>query len=69
VTPLFLALLGLLDPRAGFRIAIAAGILSLGGFGIREARAAGLGWWRSLGIAMVLLVAGVGVLWLEISLH
>ena len=49
--------------------AIAAGVLSLAGFAVREARAAGLGWGRSLGIAAVLLAAGIGLLWLEVSLH
>ena len=61
--------LGLLDSTAGLRAAIAAGILSLAAFGVREARAAGLGWGRSLGVATVLLAAGVGLVWLEVSLH
>lgn len=69
VVPLILAMLGLLDDRTGLRAAIAAGVLSLAGFAVREARAAGLGWGRSLGIAAVLLAAGIGLLWLEVSLH
>ena len=62
-------MLGLLDSTAELRAAIAAGILSLAAFGVREARAAGLGWGRSLGVATVLLAAGVGLVWLEVSLH
>ena len=69
VIPLALAMLGLLDDRAGLRAAIAAGVLSLAAFAVREARAAGLAWWPSLWIAMVLLAAGIGLLWLEVSLH
>ena len=67
--PLLLAALGLLENRTGFRAAIAAGLLSLGAFAVREARQAGLGWARSLGVAAVLLAAGLGLLWLELSLH
>jgi hypothetical protein len=67
--PLGLAMLGLLEDRTGLRAAITAGVLSLGAFGVREARAAGLGLGRSLGVATMLLAAGVGLLWLEISLH
>jgi hypothetical protein len=67
--PLFLAMVGLLEDRAGLRAAIAAGVLSLGAFAVREARVAGLGWARSLQIASVLVVAGVGLLLLEVSLH
>ena len=67
--PLILAMLGLLENRAGLRAAIAAGVLSLGVFAVREARQAGLGWARSLGVAAVLLAAGIGLLWLELSLH
>jgi hypothetical protein len=62
-------MLDLLDDRTGFRAAIAAGVLSLAAFAVREARVAGLGWARSLWVATVLLAAGVGLLWLEISLH
>jgi hypothetical protein len=67
--PLVFAILGLLDDTAGLRAAIAAGLLSLAGFATGKARAAGLGWGRSLGVATVLLAAGVGLVWLEISLH
>lgn len=67
--PLVLAMVGLLDDQGGLRAAIAAGVLSLAAFAVREARAAGLGWGRSFGVATVLLVAGVGLLWLEVSLH
>lgn len=67
--PLLFAIFGLLDDAAGLRAAIGAGILSLGVFSIREARAAGLGWGRSLWVATVLPAVGVGVLWLEVSLH
>jgi hypothetical protein len=69
VVPLILAMLGLLDDRAGLQAAVVAGVLSLAAFAVREARAAGLGWGRSLGIATVLLAAGIGLLWLEVSLH
>jgi hypothetical protein len=69
LVPLFLAMVGLLEDRAGVRAAIAVGVLSLGAFAVREARVAGLGWTRSLRIATVLVVAGVGLLWLEVSLH
>ncbi len=67
--PLFFAILGVLDDRAGMRAAIATGILSLAAFALLRARTAGLGWGRSLWIATVLLAAGVGLLWLEVSLH
>jgi len=67
--PLVLAMLSLIDDRAGLRAAIVASVLSLAAFAVREARAAGLGWGRSLEIATVLLAAGVGLLWLEVSLH
>lgn len=67
--PLALAMLGVLDDRAALRAATGAGVLSLAAFAVREARAAGFGWWRSLWIAMVLLAAGIGLLWLEVSLH
>jgi len=67
--PLVLAMLGLLEDRAGLQAAIAAGVLSLTAFAVQEARAAGLGWGRSVWIATVLLAAGVGLLWLEVSLH
>lgn len=62
-------MLGLLEDRAGLKAAIAAGVLALAAFAVREARAAGLGWGRSLWIAAILLGAGVGLLWLEVSLH
>ena len=67
--PLVLAMVGLLEDRAGLRAATAAGVLSLGAFAVREARVAGLGWARSLWIATALVVAGLGLLWLEVSLH
>jgi hypothetical protein len=67
--PLVLATVGLLEDRTGVRAAIVAGILSLGAFAVREARVAGLSWARSLWIAAILVVAGVGLLWLEVSLH
>ena len=67
--PLVLAMLGILENRVGLRSAIAAGVLSLGAFAVREARQAGLSWARSLWVAGVLLAAGVGLLWLEVSLH
>jgi hypothetical protein len=67
--PVVFAMLGLLDDRTGMRAAIVAGILSLAAFALWRARTAGLGWGRSLWIATVLLAAGVGLLWLEISLH
>ena len=38
-------------------------------FAVREARVAGVSWGRSLWVAAVLLVAGAGLLWLEVSLH
>lgn len=69
LVPLVLAMVGLLDDRAGLRGAIGAGLLSLAAFAVREARTAGLGWGRSIGIALVLLAAGVGLLWLEVRLH
>ena len=67
--PLVVAMLGLFEDRAGLRAAIAAGVLSLAAFSVREARAAGLGWGRSVWVATILLAAGVGLLWLEVSLH
>ncbi len=67
--PLVLAMVGLLEDRMALRAATAAGVLSLGAFAVREARVAGLGWARSLWIASALVVAGVGLLWLEVSLH
>jgi hypothetical protein len=67
--PLVLAVFGLTGDRSAFRIAIAAGLLSLAAIALREARIANLGWGRSVGLAGVLTVAGIGLLWLEISLH
>jgi hypothetical protein len=67
--PLLLAMLGIVSAHTGLRAAVAAGICSLGVFAVREARAAGVGWSRSAGIAAFLVLAGIGVLWLEISLH
>jgi hypothetical protein len=67
--PLIAGVLGALDDRTAMRVAIAAGVLSLAGWALREARAAGIGWGRSVGIATVLLVAGLGLLWLEVRLH
>jgi hypothetical protein len=67
--PLVFAMVGLLKDRAALRAATAAGVLSLGAFAVREARVAGLGWARSLMIAAGLVVAGVGLLWLEVTLH
>jgi hypothetical protein len=46
VVPLVLAMLGLLEDRAGLQAAIAVGFLSLAAFAVREARAAGLRWGR-----------------------
>ena len=69
LTPLVLAILGVLSDQAGFRAGIAVGVLSLAVFAVREARAAGVGWARSMEIAAILLIAGVGLLWLEVSLH
>lgn len=69
LVPLVLAMFGLLDDRAGLRGAIGAGLLSLAAFAVREARTAGLGWGRSIGIALFLLAAGIGLLWLEVRLH
>ena len=67
--PLVLAMLDVLEDQAGLRAAIGAGVLSLGTFAVREARVAGISWGRSLWVAAVLLAAGAGLLWLEISLH
>jgi hypothetical protein len=69
LVPLGLAMVGLLEDRTALRAATAAGVLSLGAFAVREARVTGLGWARSLRIAAALVVAGVGLLWLEVSLH
>ena len=69
LTPLVLAMLGALEDRAGLQAAIGAGVLSLATFSVRQARAAGIGWRRSIWLATVVLAAGVGLLWLEISLH
>jgi len=43
LVPLIIAMLGLLDDRAGLQAAVVAGVLSLAAFAVREARAAGLG--------------------------
>lgn len=69
LTPLVLATLGVVGDQAGFRAGIAVGVLSLAAFAVREARVAGVGWGRSIAIAGIVLIAGVGLLWLEISLH
>ncbi len=69
LTPLVLATLGVVSDQAGLRAGIAVGVLSLAAFAVREARAAGVGWGRSIEIAAILLIAGVGLLWLEVSLH
>jgi hypothetical protein len=64
-----LGVLGILSGKTAVRTAIAAGIASLGVFAIREARTAGLGWRRSLLMAAGLVLAGVSLLWFEVSLH
>jgi hypothetical protein len=69
VVPLLLGVLGILSGKTAVRTAIAAGIASLGVFAIREARTAGLGWRRSLLMAAGLVLAGVSLLWFEVSLH
>ena len=69
VFPLFLGVVGILPAPTSVRAAIAAGIASLGVFAIREARTAGLGWRRSLLMAAGLVLAGVALLWFEVSLH
>jgi hypothetical protein len=69
LVPLVLAMIDLLDDRAGLRAATGVGLLSLAAFAVRESRIAGIGWVRSLGIAAVLLTVGIGLLWLEVSLH
>ena len=69
VVPLFLGAVGILSAPTAVRTAIAAGVASLWVFAIREARAAGLGWRRSLPIATALLLAGVALLWYEVSRH
>ena len=67
--PLLLAMIGLIDDRAALRGAVVACLLMLAVIAVWEARSAGLAWSRSLGVSAVLLAAGIGVLWLEISLH
>ena len=69
VVPLLLGMVGVLSDPTAVRTAIAAGIASLGVFAIREARDAGLGWRRSLLMAAGLVLAGVALLWFEVSLH
>ena len=69
VVPLFLGAVGILSAPTAVRTAIAAGVASLWVFAILEARAAGLGWRRSLLIAAALLLAGVALLWYEVSRH
>ena len=69
MVPLLLAILGLLDDRTGLRVATAAGLASLAGFTVQEARAAGAGWWSSMWIAAVLLAGGLALLRLEVALH
>ena len=67
--PLFLAMIGLIDDPAALRGAVVACILALAVIATWEARSAGLAWSRSLGVSTVLLVAGIGLLWLEVALH
>lgn len=67
--PLALAVVGLLEDRTAARLALVAGLAALAGFAVREARLAGLEWLRSIVVAVMLLIAGVGLLWLEVSLH
>lgn len=69
VFPLALGVIGFLSGRTAVRAAIAAGVASLGVFAIWQARESGLTWGRSLVIAAGLLLAGIGLLWLEVSLH
>ncbi len=69
MVPLVLAMLGLLDDRTGMWVATAAGLASLAGFSVMEARAAGAGWLRSFWIAAVLLAGGLVLLRLEVALH
>lgn len=67
--PLVLAMVGLMEDRAGLRAAIGAGFLLLGAVALWEARVAGLGWARSIGISAVLVASGIGLLCLEVALH
>ena len=69
VIPLFFGVVGILSSPTAVRAAIAAGVASLGVFATREARAAGLGWRRSLVMAAGLVLAGVALLLFEVSLH
>ena len=67
--PLVLAMVGLMEDRAALRAAIGAGFLVLGAVALWEARVAGLGWARSIGVTAVLVASGIGLLWLEVVLH
>ena len=69
VVALLLGVAGVLSDPTAVRTAIAAGVASLGVFATREARAAGLGWRRSLVMAAGLVLAGMALLWFEVSLH
>ena len=69
VVPLLFGVSGVLSAPTAVRVAIEAGVASLGVFAIREARSAGLGWRRSLLIAAGLVLAGVVLLWFEVQLH
>ena len=67
--PLFLAMIGLIDDRAALRGAVITCLVLLAVIAVWEARSGGLGWGRSLAVSSVLLAAGIGLLWLEVSLH
>ncbi len=69
VVPLLLGVVAILSAPTAVRAAIGFGIASLGVFATWEARAAGLGWRRSLLMAAGLVLAGVVLLWLEVQLH
>ncbi len=69
IAPLAVAALGPISDRTGYRAAIAAGLAALAAFSLRAARAGGLPWARALALAGVLLIAGMGLLFLEVSLH
>ena len=69
VIPLALAALGAFSVATGYTVAEGAGLLALGAFAVLQARASALSWARSIGIALLLLGAGVGLVLLELSLH
>ncbi|HEY7476917.1 MAG TPA: hypothetical protein VIB62_01645 [Actinomycetota bacterium] len=69
VVPMLLAAAGAFTTDVGYVVAVIAGLAALGVWSLRIARSAGLSWGRAAGIAIVLVLAGSGLVLLELSVH